>query len=90
MIRNLFVCSCEDVSHQFVIGFEPSIDFNDSVFIEVHLNKASFFRRLQYAFLYLLGKQSKFNGGAFSEIILNKKQVKELIQTLYDHYDRMR
>lgn len=90
MRRNLFVCSCSDISHQFVIEFDPTYGWEEYVFIEVHLSKTSFFNRLKYAFLYLLGKQSRYGGGAFGEVVLDKKQVKQLIETLYNHYDRMK
>jgi hypothetical protein len=39
--------------------------------IELHLTKLSFLKRLQYAFWYLLGGQSKF--GAFEETLLDTK-----------------
>ena len=77
--RELFVCSCSDVEHQFVIS-----KFSDEpeLFIEVHLSDAGFFRRLLIGLKYIFGKKSKY--GAFEEIILNPEDIVRLRSAL-DH-----
>lgn len=83
-MRKLFVCSCQDVEHQFVLEFDE--EFNDSVILYIHLSSVSFFRRIVYAFEYIFGKKTKFGHGAFGEILLDKKQIKELIDSLQSCY----
>ena len=71
--RELFVCACGDVEHQFVISkFEDEPEF----FVEVHLSDSRFFRRLLIGLKYIFGKKSKY--GAFEEIILNPEDVERL------------
>jgi hypothetical protein len=89
MERKLFVCRCCDISHQFTVGFYPDYDIPGEVIIEIHLSPVSIWRRIKYAFHYILGKRSQFGNGAFGEILLDKKQTKELIQTLENFYFQM-
>ena len=71
--RELFVCACGDVEHQFVISkFEDEPQF----YIEMHLSDASFFRRLMIGLEYIFGKKSKY--GAFEEIILHPEDIERL------------
>ena len=64
--RNLFVCDCGDVSHQFVI---TSFDDEGDMVIEVHLQRGSFWERLKNGLRYIFGKPSIY--GDFDEVILN-------------------
>lgn len=86
----LFVCDCEDVSHQMIISFDEDPIFNDMIFIHVHLSNVGIWKRLLYSIKYIMGKRSRFNGGAWGEILLNKEKTAKLIQTLQKHYEVMK
>lgn len=85
MEHELFVCNCNDVSHQFII---TCFD-DDFITIETHLSNNGLWNRIKYAFCYILGKRSRYNGGAFGEVLLNKTQTAMMIETLKKHYERM-
>jgi hypothetical protein len=90
MRRELFVCDCGDISHQLVITcFDDENDFGE-VCIDIHLTNVGFWRRLKYAFFYVLGRKSKYNDGAFGEVLLNRKKASELINVLQSHLATMR
>lgn len=87
--RELFVCECGDVNHQFTIAhFEDDV-FNNEIYIEIHLSDVGLWKRIKYAFQYVLGKRSKYNSGAFGEVLLDKKNTAKLIETLQDYYEVM-
>jgi hypothetical protein len=90
MENTLFVCECGDVDHQFIISFDQEEGFNDTIFFQIHLGSVGFWNRLKYSIRYLLGKKSRYNGGSFSEVLLDKKQTKELIDILNKHLERMK
>ena len=56
MERELFVCECEDVNHQFIITYFDDDVFNNEICIEIHLSDVGLWNRIKYAFQYLLGK----------------------------------
>jgi len=89
MNNTLFVCQCGDVSHQLVVSYDPDPGFNDAIWIQVHLSDVGFLNRLKYAFYYILGKKSRYNGGSFSEVLFDKQKTKQLIDTLTKHYEVM-
>lgn len=77
MTRELFVCDCEDISHQFVVT-----DLSDEewphISIEIKLNRnLGFWRRLGNAIRYVFGKgRSRF--GDWDEVILNPNDAEKL------------
>lgn len=77
---DLFVCSCHDLNHQFIISYDKFDNDEVELFLSIHLSKLSFFSRLIYGIKYILGYQSRF--GAFNEIILDESQIKRLITLL--------
>jgi hypothetical protein len=87
MEHELFVCDCGDVSHQFVIS--RFYDEYEYLYVQVHLSNVGFWKRLKYSFYYILGKRSRFNDGAFSEVLLNKENTARLIKVLQENYERM-
>jgi hypothetical protein len=87
--NQLFVCDCGDVDHQFIISFDEDEGFNDIIFLQIHLGNVGFWNRLKYSIRYLLGKKSRFNSGAFSEVLLDKGKTAKLIEVLKNHYERM-
>lgn len=88
--RKLFVCNCCDISHQFTVGIFLDDDIPEEVFIEIHLSPFPLWRRIKYAFHYILGKRSRYGDGAFGEVLLDKESTKELIQTLESFYSKMK
>lgn len=85
MEHNLFVCNCGDVDHQFIIRFFD----DDFITIESHLSNTGLWNRIKYAVRYVLGKKSRYNSGAFGEVLLDKTQTGMLIETLKKHHERM-
>lgn len=75
--HELFVCACEDVDHQMIIGM---FDDEPELYVSIHLVRAGFFRRLWTGIKYILGKKSKY--GDFDEILLEKKDIDRLRQIL--------
>ena len=75
MERELFVCECEDVNHQFIITYFDDDVFNNEICIEVHLSDVGLWNRIKYAFHYVLGKRSRYSSGAFGEVLLNKEDT---------------
>ncbi len=87
MENTLFVCECGDVEHQLIVSFDPEEGFNDTIFFQIHLGNVGFLNRIKYAIKYILGKKSRYNSGAFSEVLLNKEQTARLIEVLQKHYE---
>ena len=87
MERELFVCECEDVNHQFIITYFDGDVFNNEICIEVHLSDVGLWNRIKYAFHYVLGKRSRYSSGAFGEVLLNKEDTAKLIGTLQNYYE---
>jgi hypothetical protein len=85
MERHFFVCRCSDVSHQFVISQDP--DDSELIYISIHLEHLPLWKRIKHAIRYILGKKSIY--GDFDEIILDKSQVKLMINKLVYCYLRM-
>lgn len=79
------VCECGSLEHFMQISYEPQLD--DCVFVTIHLSELPFWKRVKLAFLYVLGRKSKY--GNFEEIILNKKQLKKVIDVMKDNYQHM-
>lgn len=75
--RELFVCDCQDIEHQFVVEYMDDPEWN-RVCIEVKLNRnLPFWRRLVVAFKYLFKRRpSRF--GDFDEIILQQSDAERL------------
>lgn len=89
MERELFVCECEDVNHQFIITYFDDDVFNNEICIEIHLSDVGLWNRIKYAFHYVLGKRSRYSSGAFGEVLLNKEDTAKLIGTLQNYYEVM-
>jgi len=87
MESNLFVCQCCSMEHQFVVSFDPEEEWNEYVYIHVHLNNKSFFKRLILSIKYLFGYKCTY--GCFDEVLLDKSQIKKLIDVLSSHYSLM-
>jgi hypothetical protein len=80
--RQLFVCDCFDIQHQFIISHDKEIDM---FFFQIHLSKLPFLKRVVVAFKYLFGFQSSI--GAFEEVVLNTHYVKKLNSVLKEYIE---
>ena len=80
MTKDLLICKCSSNEHQMIITvFEDEPE----VFVDIHLTKQSFIKRLIYGIKYIFGYQCKY--GAFEEVILDKTHInslKEIIKKL--------
>jgi len=76
--RELFVCDCGDISHQFVISMDTISKDWEYVGVEVKLNRnLPWYKRLVVAFRYLFRMHpSRF--GDYDEVILNKHHAPQL------------
>ncbi len=73
MRRLPIICDCHDLEHQFWFAFDPEDVDYPQLYLEIHLSKQPFFRRLLYAVKYIFGRQSKY--GAFAEAVLSDNKV---------------
>ena len=79
--RDLFICDCGDVGHQFILQYfeDPSFDDEEpELYLSIHLNQScSFWEKVKNAFRYLFSRdRSRF--GDFDEVILNARDARIL------------
>ena len=72
--REILVCECHSLEHQFAIWYNED---DNVLYIEPHLNRKPLLDRIKYAIKYVLGYQSNY--GAFDEFILNSEDAEKLI-----------
>ena len=77
--RELFVCMCEDVQHQFVVS---TFDDEPEIFVSVKLTRGNLWERLRNAFKYIFGKPCIY--GDFDEVILDEVNIERLMNILYE------
>lgn len=78
--QKLFICECSSREHQIIIEHEEE---DNILYVNIHLTKPSFWRRMKIGLKYIFGYQCKY--GAFEEVILSKEHLpdlKELINKL--------
>jgi hypothetical protein len=82
--HELFVCNCEDTSHQLIIT--KPVDHSEwdekEIYLNIHLNGHSFWHRLILAVKFLIGHKSRY--GEFDTIILDLDNMKKLRKSLGD------
>lgn len=88
--RELFVCDCGDISHQFVANLDILDEDWQHITIEVKLNRnLPWYKRFLVALSYLFGsKPCRF--GDFDEIVLARKhapQLQRVVDALIDLED---
>jgi len=77
MKNELLICGCNDPEHLVLfLPWEETDKSYKAVFMEIHLVKEPFFRRLKYGLKYIFGYQCKY--GAFDEIIIEKDNYQPL------------
>ena len=71
------LCGCHSMEHQIFISYDDELKAN---FIQIHLSKHRFFKRLWHGLKYIFGYQCRC--GAFEEFILEDEGKKALIEHL--------
>lgn len=66
--EKLLLCECNSIEHQIVISYDEE---DNIAYVEYHLTKLPFFKRLVCGIKYIFGKRSKY--GDFGEVLLGKK-----------------
>lgn len=79
------VCECGSLEHFIQISYES--DYDDYVYLSIHLSELPLLQRIKLGIQYILGRKSKY--GNFEEIVLNKTKLKEVINILNQHYSHM-
>lgn len=79
------ICECGSLEHFMKISYEP--EFGEYVYVTIHLSELPFLKRLKLGIQYILGRRSKY--GNFEEIVLKKEKLKQIIDTLTNHYTDM-
>lgn len=82
-----FICECGSLEHFMMISYESEPEWNDCVYLTIHLSNVPFWKRIKLAIAYIFGYKSKY--GNFEEILLNKAKLKEMIDVLSGHYGYM-
>ena len=77
MEEELFICTCHSLEHQ-VIFWKDNDD--GEVYINVHLSKHGFFRRLVHGIKYIFGYSSRY--GNWDEFIFKPEDLKKLKEFL--------
>lgn len=79
------ICECSSLEHFMRISYEP--DFDECVYVTIHLSSLSFWQRLKLGIRYILGYKSRY--GNFEEIVLSKEKLKKVIDVLSNHHSYM-
>jgi hypothetical protein len=76
----LFVCDCSSTEHQFIITLDDDKKLGKLMFIEIHLAKLPFRKRIIAGIKYIFGH--KCNYGNFEEVIINKNDKERLLNVI--------
>lgn len=77
----LILCDCTSTEHQIVIIKDIDEVIGREAYIQIHLSKLSFFKRLIYGIRYIFGYKSRY--GCFEEFIIsndNIEKIEELVK----------
>jgi hypothetical protein len=86
MEKELFVCDCGNIEHQFVLSAYSDEYIDVEFYLSPYLsNYKSFFSRILYSIKYILGHKCK--DSAFDTIILNKESAKRLALKILKEVD---
>lgn len=83
MDEKLIVCACFNVEHQMIIEYDEE---DNLAYVEYHLAKLPFWKRLWHGIKYIFGYRSKY--GDFDEMIITDKYgeyLKELGEKLLNN-----
>lgn len=76
MKTDLIMCACHNPEHQMIFMRDED---ERLVYVQIHLKKNTFWKRLIYGVKYIFGYQSRY--GAFDEIILDNEHEEQLRKT---------
>jgi len=85
----IFVCNCEDISHQLVVSSpkQVEVEVEKEIIFSFHLNpERTFFERIKEAVKYIFGKRSNY--GAFDTVMLSLPKMKSLKDILEKEIER--
>lgn len=84
--KSLYIrCSCNSNEHLAVFDYiKDNVD--KDMYLSIHLNSLPLHKRILYAIKYIIG--CKNTSGAFSEIVLNDKSVKEIVDFLVEYQNK--
>lgn len=71
--KEYIMCTCNHSDHMFILVKDEYDGEYIDLSLTVHLSPIPFLKRIKNAFLYVLGKRSRY--GDFDEIILNRESV---------------
>lgn len=85
--HDILICECHNTEHQIVVNYSEDESPNGvkypTVYIHIHLNKRTFWKRLQYGLKYIFGYKCRY--GAFDEFLINpndKNKIEEIVDYL--------
>jgi len=81
---SLITCACHSPEHSLQFDYDP--DEND-LFIYIHLNQLSFFKRLWYGIKYISGYQPRY--GHYEECFFDNKNSGEMIDLFTKIWTKM-
>lgn len=64
-----FICECGSLEHQVIFWYDDEPEGFDSLYMEVHLVRWGFWRRVKVAIKYIFGYRSRY--GEFDSIIID-------------------
>lgn len=71
--EDIIICRCHSPQHQYLFFYDDEDERDKIVYIETHLNKKPFFKRLKYGIKYIFGYQCNY--GSFDEFIIKPEDV---------------
>lgn len=74
----IFICDCHSIEHQCKF-----YNVDNQIFITIHLQSGSFWKRLIYGIKYIFGYSSKF--GEWDEFIFKNGDLNKLKQFLNEN-----
>lgn len=74
--RETLICQCHSIEHQISFNWVEYEDLEGEVYMEIHLSKLPFWKRLKHGIKYIFGYRCMY--GCFDEVILKKGDVHKL------------
>ena len=77
MKEKFVICSCGNIEHQMMLGYDPSDTDFQEMWTEVHLTQTrNFFQRVVAAVKYISGHRSRY--GDWDCILIDKQKAVEI------------
>jgi len=78
LVREIFVCECHSLDHQFAIWYDDELN---QINIEPHLStNKNFLKRIAHGIKYMFGYKSRY--GDWDSTIINNDDIPKLIKYL--------